>query len=178
MEKRISYYEFQSVKSVAKAIDPHLRKQATIKGQIEKLAEEYEKEEKAIEALESGVVKVLGFKTSDLVKKVSVNTEKGIKTGYVTTDIVHYDDETKQFVITKPDENEAGKEEVPAEQPAPEAIDHFADAPDAPAESPAEEEQKASEESHDIFEEPQKDANDAPSEEAPAEENAETNYPF
>lgn len=173
MEKRISYYEFQSVKSVAKAIDPHLRKQATIKGQIEKLAEEYEKEEKAIEALESGVVKVLGFKTSDLVKKVSVNTEKGIKTGYVTTDIVHYDDETKQFVISKPDENEA-KEEAPAEQPAPEAIDHFAGAPDAPAE----EEQKALEESHDIFEEPQRDTNEVPNEEAQAEQSAEANYPF
>lgn len=178
MEKRISYYEFQSVKSVAKAIDPHLRKQATIKGQIEKLAEEYEKEEKAIEALESGVVKVLGFKTSDLVKKVSVNTEKGIKTGYVTTDIVHYDDETKQFVITKPDDSEAGKEEAPAEQPAPEAIDHFADAPDAPAESPAEEEHKASEGSHDIFEEPQRDASEAPSEEGQPSEHTESNYPF
>ena len=106
MEKRISFFEFQSVKNVAKAIEPHLREQYKIKAQIEKLAEQYKKEQAAIDALEEGVVKIVGFHVNELVKKVVETSEKGLKiTKYLPTDMVSYDDATKQFVITTVDEN-------------------------------------------------------------------------
>lgn len=110
MEKRISYFEYQSVKNVARAIEPHLRTQRTIKAQIERLAEQFKREQAAIDALEEGVVKVIGFHTTDLIKKVVETTDKGAKPKYVSTEIVRYDDETKQYVITVPDE---GEEPVP-----------------------------------------------------------------
>ena len=80
---------------------------------MEKLVEQYKKEQAAIDALEEGVVKIIGFHTSDLVKKVVETTEKGLNVSkYVLTDIVSYDDDAKQYVITTPDENE-NTEETP-----------------------------------------------------------------
>ena len=111
MEKRISFYEFQSVKSVAKACDPIIRKRDRVKAEIEKLAEEYKSYDAQIKALEAGVVKVIGFSVEQLVKKVIEPDSKGNKTAkYLPTSIVSYDDQTKQFVISLPD----AEEEVPA----------------------------------------------------------------
>ena len=123
MEKRISFFEFQSVKSVAKAIEPKLREQAKIKNQMEKLANEYKKCDADIAALESGVVSLIGFHVQDLIKKVVEDTGRVDKEGnnvkvtkYVPTDIVTYDDTAKQYVIKTPDE-ETVTEETPAEEP-------------------------------------------------------------
>ena len=136
MEKRISFFEFQSAKSVAKAIDPKLREKASLqkkaialKAELDdkkarlqreidlktgKLKEEFDKNEKQIALLEAGIVQTLGFRVSDLVKKVIEPTGKtDPKTGkpitvtkYLPTDIVKYDEQAKEFVITVPDEEE------------------------------------------------------------------------
>lgn len=115
MEKRISYSQFMQVKSAAKMIDPIRRKMEPIKAKITALAEEYKKNETQINALEKGIVEILGFHVSDLVKKVIESGVDGkgnaVKiTKYVPTDIVTYDSVKKQFVITLP-----------------EPIDHYAD---------------------------------------------------
>ena len=134
MEKRISFFEFQSVKSVAKAIDPKLREKATLqkkaialKEELEakqaklqqeidektaKMKAEFDKNEKQISLLEAGIVQTLGFRVYDLVKKVIEPTGKtDAKTGkpltvtkYLPTDIVSYDETAKEYVITTPDE--------------------------------------------------------------------------
>lgn len=142
MEKRIPFVQFQSVKSVAKAIDPYMRQKARLEAQIEglddefktKAAEELEKlkarikaqmaakQEKLeaeitetnnqIAAIEAGIVSIIGFHVTDLVKKVIEPNDKGIKeTKYLPTDIVSYDNATKEFVVTVPDE------ETPTEEP-------------------------------------------------------------
>lgn len=105
MEKRISFFEFQSVKSVAKAIEPKLREQAKIKSQMEKLAEEYKKCDADIAAYEAGIVNVIGFHVQDLVKKIyetrtGKNGEEIKVTKYVPTDDVTYDEATKEYVVT------------------------------------------------------------------------------
>ena len=123
MEKRISFFEFQSVKSVAKAIEPYAQKKERLIPQIEKLTEELQKKQEtldaakaelekvtsAINAYEAGIVNIIGFHATDLVKKVIEATEKDGKTikttKYVPTDIVSYDDVTKQYVITVPEGN-------------------------------------------------------------------------
>lgn len=129
MEKRIAFFHFQSVKAVAKAIDPHLRtiesikkrvmdtkkeyeeKQAELKAKYDvkfaKFKEEYDASETQINALEAGILQVTGFHVSDLVKKVieptgktDPKTGKPIKvTNYVPTAIVSYDETTKEFVV-------------------------------------------------------------------------------
>lgn len=58
MEKRINYSQFQSVKAVAKAIDPIVRKRETIIKKIRELAEECKGYDTQIEALESGIVSI------------------------------------------------------------------------------------------------------------------------
>lgn len=133
MEKRISFFQFQSVKAVAKAIDPKLREMDTLKkkeailkeeaeAKFKKLKEEIEKKKQAldaevtacktqIDALEAGIVATLGFKVTELVKKVieptgktDAKTGKPIKvTKYIPTDIVSYDEAAKEFVVTTPD---------------------------------------------------------------------------
>lgn len=159
MEKRISFIEMQSVKSVAKAIDPYLRQKARLEAQLsglddefkakaaealeklkekikadmaakqQKLNSEIEATEKQIAAVEAGIVSIVGFHVTDLVKKVIEPNEKGIKeTKYLPTDIVSYDKETKQFIITVPDE----------EQPEPECPNH-----EEPTEKPQEEPEEA-----------------------------------
>ena len=109
MEKRISYFEFQSVKSVAKAIDPKLREAEKLEAQIKELAEKYKGVQAEISLYEAGVVKNIGFHVTELVKKVMEPTGKEINgkpvkvTKYLPTDIVTYDDNTKEYVITVPD---------------------------------------------------------------------------
>lgn len=136
MEKRIPFFHFQSVKSVAKAIDPHLKTMTKLKNSVLAIKEEYdakqaklkaEFEEKAakvkqeydacqlqIDSLETGILQITGFHVNDLVKKVieptgktDPKTGKPIKvTKYLPTDIVSYDDATKEYVITVPEEGE------------------------------------------------------------------------
>ena len=109
MEKRISYQQFQSVKSVAKAIDPINRKLKPLGEKIKALVEEYKGYQTQIDALEAGIVQIIGFHVNDLVKKV---IEPGLDgkgnpiktTKYLPTDIVSYDEQHKQYVITLPEE--------------------------------------------------------------------------
>lgn len=133
MEKRIPFFHFQSVKSVAKAIDPYLKTMDKLKGDVLAIKETYEAkqaklkaefEEKAakvkqeydncqlqIESLETGILQVTGFHVADLVKKVieptgktDPKTGKPIKvTKYLPTDIVSYDETSKEYVISVPD---------------------------------------------------------------------------
>lgn len=111
MEKRISYFEFQSVKSVAKAIDPKVREREKLEAQAKELAEKYKAVQAEISLYEAGVVKNIGFHVTDLVKKVieptgktDAKTGKPIKiTKYLPTDIVSYDETTKEYVITVED---------------------------------------------------------------------------
>ena len=146
MEKRISFFEFQSVKSVAKAIEPKLREQAKIKNQMEKLANEYKKCDADIAALESGVVSLIGFHVQDLIKKVVEDTGRVDKEGnnvkvtkYVPTDIVTYDDTAKQYVITTSD-GEENEEKI--EAPVTEAGSDFDVDGDIPFDEPNDKEEE------------------------------------
>ena len=184
MEKRIPFVQFQSVKSVAKAIDPYMRQKARLEAQIDGLDDEFKvkaeeelkklkgrlkaqlaaKKEKLesdiaetdnqIAAIEAGIVSIIGFHVTDLVKKVIEPNDKGIKeTKYLPTDIVSYDTTTKEFVVTVPDE------ETPVEEP---------ECPTPEVEEPAEEE--APEE---VVEEPveEEEASEREAAEAEAEDN-------
>lgn len=110
MEKRISYSEFQSVKSVAKSCDPMITKRNKLKAKIEELAKEYKSCDDYISTLEAGVVKIIGFRVEQLVKKViepgvDTNGQPKKTTKYLPTDIVSYDEQHKQYVIHIPDDN-------------------------------------------------------------------------
>lgn len=114
MEKRISYSQFQQVKSAAKMIDPLQRKMNPLKAKIEALVTELKGYQTQIDALEAGIVTILGFHVSDLVKKVIEPTGKTDANGkalmvtkYLPTDLVFYDEQHKQYVITTPDEAES-----------------------------------------------------------------------
>lgn len=129
MEKRLAYFEFQSVKSVAKAIDPYIRNRETINKKITAVEADYaEKLEKLkqaqaekvvklqkdieacnmqIDALEAGILAITGYHVEQLVKKVIALTGKTDKEGkplketkYVPTDIVTYDEANKQYIIS------------------------------------------------------------------------------
>ena len=146
MEKRISFFEFQSVKSVAKAIEPKLREQAKIKNQIERLAEDYKKAQSEINAYEKGVVDLYGFHVAELVKKVvEVSTDKNgkeVKTAkYMPTDIVTYDNVTKEFIISVPD----------GESPEPQETPEVPEQEDAPAEEEQPEPEEAEEKQEEEF---------------------------
>ena len=106
MEKRISYSQFQQVKACAKMIDPCTTKIESLKKKIMPLVEEMKGYQTQIDALEQGIVSVLGFHVSDLVKKVIEPTGAVDKNGkpikvtkYLPTDIVSYDEQKKQYVI-------------------------------------------------------------------------------
>lgn len=110
MEKRISYSEFQSVKSVAKSCDPMITKRNKLKAKIEELAKEYKSCDDYISTLEAGVVKIIGFRVEELVKKViepgvDNNGQPKKTTKYLPTDIVSYDEKHKQYVITISDDD-------------------------------------------------------------------------
>lgn len=176
MEKRISFFQFQSVKNVAKAIDPKLRERATLqkkaialKEEIEakqaklqqeidektaKLKAEFDNCETQINLLEAGIVQTLGFHVADLVKKVIEPTGKtDAKTGkpltvtkYLPTDIVSYDDTTKEYVIAMPT-----TEEINAQVDANLAAEQEAVVPPVEAECPTPD-----------VEEPEEDNNELP----------------
>jgi hypothetical protein len=111
MEKRISYSQFQQVKSAAKMIDPLQRKMVPLKAKIAALVGELKGYQTQIDALEAGIVSILGFHVADLVKKVIEPTGKtDPKTGkpltvtkYLPTDMVSYDEQKKQYVISVPE---------------------------------------------------------------------------
>lgn len=118
MEKRISYSQFQQVKSAAKMIDPLQKKMASLMAKMRKVAEEYKENETQVKALEEGIVRILGFHVSDLVKKVIESGVDGkgnpIKTTkYLPTDIVSYDSNKKQYVIQMPDPENTQEAIVP-----------------------------------------------------------------
>lgn len=109
MEKRISFDEFQSVKRVAQACNPLKVKRDKVQAKLEALQAEYNSYDAQISALEAGIKSIIGFRTEELVKKViEPGTDKNGKeiktTKYVPTDIVTYDKDKKQYVITTPDE--------------------------------------------------------------------------
>ena len=111
MEKRIKYQQFQQVKSAAKMIDPLKRKMAPLKNKVEALVAEMKSYQTQINALEAGIVQVIGFHVDDLVRKVieptgktDVNGKPIMQTKYIPTDIVAYDDQHKEFVVNVPDE--------------------------------------------------------------------------
>lgn len=109
MEKRISFDEFQSVKRVAQACNPLKVKRDKVQAKLEALQAEYKAYDTQISALEAGIKSIIGFRTEELVKKViEPGTDKNGKeiktTKYVPTDIVTYDKDKKQYVITTPDE--------------------------------------------------------------------------
>jgi len=113
MEKRISYSQFQQIKSAAKMIDPNMRKIEALKKKIVPLVEEMKSYQAINDSLEEGIVKVIGFHVYDLVKKVIEPTGaidkagKPIKvTKYLPTDIVSYDEQKKEYVIIVPDNEE------------------------------------------------------------------------
>ena len=106
MRKEISYSQFQQVKSAAKMIDPNMRKIEALKKKIMPLVEEMKQYQALNDSLEAGIVSVIGFHVSDLVKKVIEPTGatgkdgKPIKvTKYLPTDIVSYDEQHKVYVI-------------------------------------------------------------------------------
>ena len=121
MQKRISYTQFQSVRAVAKAIDPIIRERNKLEAKINALIQEYKSKNAYIEALEAGIVNVIGFHVEDLVKKV---IEPGVDgkgnptktTKYLPTSIVSYDEATKQYVITVPDDGEGTGNAQPVEE--------------------------------------------------------------
>lgn len=125
MEKRISFDQFQSVKRVAQACNPLVVKRDKIREKIEKLQAEYNDYDTQVASLEAGIKQVIGFRVEELVKKViepgiDANGQPKKTTKYLPTDIVSYDEEKKQFVISVPDENEvidAEFEETTTEEP-------------------------------------------------------------
>lgn len=114
MEKRISFDAFQSVKRVAQACNPLMSKREAVKVKIAKLVKEYQDYDTQIQALEAGIVQVVGFRVEQLVKKV-VEPNKPSK--YVPTDMVTYDADKKQYVISwnEPNTNVAEAPEIQIE---------------------------------------------------------------
>ena len=115
MKKSISFDEFQSVKRVAQACNPLKVKRDKVQAKIEALQAEYNAYDTQISALEAGIKSIIGFRTEELVKKIIVpGTDKNGKeiktTKYVPTDIVTYDKDKKQYVITVPDAPEANED--------------------------------------------------------------------
>ena len=111
MEKRIPYDIFMSVKRVYQACNPLMTKRASVKAKMDKLAEDYKSYDAQIAALEAGIKSVTGFRVEELVKKVVETTDKiDPKTGkptkttkFLPTDIVTYDSDKRQYVVTIPD---------------------------------------------------------------------------
>jgi hypothetical protein len=91
-------------------IDPTMRKIEALKKKIMPLIEEMKGYQTQIDALEEGIVKVIGFHVSELVKKVIEPTGATDKNGkpvmvtkYLPTDKVTYDEQKKQYVIASDD---------------------------------------------------------------------------
>lgn len=135
MEKRISYDQFMAVKRVAQAVNPLITKRNKAKEAMDKAQADYDSFNAQVEGLQSGIKQYVGFDVEQLVKKViepAVNedgtpkTDKNGKTlkvtKYVPTDIVSYDKENRQYVITVPDTEEP-KEEVENTEDAKPVVD-------------------------------------------------------
>lgn len=135
MEKRISYDQFMAVKRVAQAVNPLITKRNKAKEAMDKAQADYDSFNAQVEGLQSGIKQYVGFDVEQLVKKViepAVNedgtpkTDKNGKTlkvtKYVPTDIVSYDKENRQYVITVPDTEEP-KEEVENTESAEPVVD-------------------------------------------------------
>jgi hypothetical protein len=112
MEKRIKYSQFQQVKNAAKMIDPLKRKMAPLKKKVEALVIELKGYQTQIDALEAGIVQVIGFHVDDLVRKVieptgktDANSKPIMQTKYIPTSIVSYDEQHKEFVVTTLDDS-------------------------------------------------------------------------
>lgn len=108
MEKRISFDQFQSVKRVAQACNPLMVKREKIKAKIEAFNKKYNDYDTQIASLEAGIKQVVGFRVEELVKKViepgvDANGQPKKTTKYLPTDIVSYDEDKKQFIISIPD---------------------------------------------------------------------------
>lgn len=108
MTKELTYTQFQSVKSVAKACDPILRERNALREKLESLAAAYHNCETQLNSLEAGIVSITGLHVEDLVKKVIINgVDKNGKptktTKYQPTDRVVYDEARKKFIITLPE---------------------------------------------------------------------------
>ncbi len=117
MEKRISYSQFQSVKSVAKACDPLMVKKNKLKAKLDAIYEEYNNLSDQVSALEAGILKIIGFHVDELVKKVIETSQdkngKEVKvTKYLPTEIVSYDKNNKQYIISFPDEKPSESQET------------------------------------------------------------------
>ena len=124
MEKRISYSQFQQVKSAAKMMDPNMRKIESLMNKIKPLEEEIKTLQSLNNALEEGIVKVIGIPVYQLVKKVIEPTGavgkdgKPIKvTKYLPTDAVSYDEQKKQYVIQIADDEEEPSFQEPEAKP-------------------------------------------------------------
>mgnify|MGYP006914753605 CR=1 FL=1 len=125
MEKRISFDQFQSVKRVAQACNPLMVKREKIKAKIEALNKEYNDYDTQIASLEAGIKQVVGFRVEELVKKViepgvDVNGQPKKTTKYLPTDIVSYDENKKQFIVSIPDNDpeDAGTKSFSSEETA------------------------------------------------------------
>lgn len=121
MKKEISYSQFQQVKSAAKMIDPNLRKIEALKKKIMPLVAEMKQYQALNDSLEAGIVSVIGFHVSDLVKKVIEPTGATDKFGkptkvtkYLPTDIVSYDEQRKVYVIETTENANTLTTETPA----------------------------------------------------------------
>lgn len=118
MEKRISFDQFQSVKRVAQACNPLMVKREKIKAKIEALNKEYNDYDTQIASLEAGIKLVVGFRVEELVKKViepgvDANGQPKKTTKYLPTDIVSYDENKKQFIVSIPDNDPEDAETNP-----------------------------------------------------------------
>lgn len=121
MEKRISYNDFQSIKRVAQACVPIIATRNKLGAKLQELVQKYNNAIAQIEALQAGIKKVYGFPVEALVKKV---VESGVDTNgkpkkttkYLPTDIVTYDEQHKQYVISVPDAVSTENKETPVEE--------------------------------------------------------------
>ena len=125
MEKRISYDEFMSAKRVAQACNPLIVKRDKVSAKIAELQKEFDSYDTQISALDAGIRSIIGLPVDKLVKKViepqlddngqPVLSKEGkpVKvTKYLPTEIVSYDKDHKQYVVTLPDEEIPNIEET------------------------------------------------------------------
>ena len=156
MEKRISYSQFQQVKSAAKMIDPLQRKMQPLRKKIEGLVAELKSYQTQVDALEAGIVSILGFHVSDLVKKVIEPTGKTDANGkpltvtkYLPTNIVSYDEQKKEYVIN--DHNDPEPPTFPAVEGTGSEGTSGDDAPESTEVPSTEEVEEVAETSESIF---------------------------
>ena len=124
------------------------RKMQPLRKKIEGLVAELKSYQTQVDALEAGIVSILGFHVSDLVKKVIEPTGKTDANGkpltvtkYLPTSIVSYDEQKKEYVIntgepeatfqpaeaTGTEEHGGSTTEAPAEVPSTEEVEEVAE---------------------------------------------------